>query len=560
METSSARLETQTVDAVVVGAGFAGMYMLYRLREVGLTARVIEAGSDVGGTWYWNRYPGARCDVESLQYQYSFSDALQREWNWTERYAQQPEILEYASHVADRFDLRRDIQFNTRVTAAAYDDARQRWIVDTDAGDRLSAQFCIMATGCLSKPKWPEIPGRESFQGEACHTALWPHEGVDLRGKHVGVIGTGSTAIQAIPRIAEQAAHVTVFQRTPNFSVPAKQEPHDPAYVAQYKDEFEALRRKALRTRGGIISRRPPELSALDVDPEERQRRYAESWEEGVGVLSVFTDLLTNEDANETAASFVRGKIQEIVDDPAIAAALCPTDHPYGTKRPCLDTDYYETYNRDNVRLVDVRKTPIATITPAGLRTLDEDGGGRPGEDFHFDTIIFACGFDAMTGAILAVDIRGREGRSLREKWAAGPRTYMGLSIAGFPNLFTITGPGSPSVLANMIVCIEQHVDWIADCIVHLRERELCAVEATPAAEDAWVDHVNEVADQTLFPRANSWYVGANVPGKPRVFTPYVGGLDVYVEKCDAVAANNYEGFALSPRASAPSLGLVAGP
>ena len=560
METSSARLETQTVDAVVVGAGFAGMYMLYRLREVGLTARVIEAGSDVGGTWYWNRYPGARCDVESLEYQYSFSDALQREWNWTERYAQQPEILEYASHVADRFDLRRDIQFNTRVTAAAYDDARQRWIVDTDAGDRLSAQFCIMATGCLSKPKWPEIPGRESFQGEACHTALWPHEGVDLRGKHVGVIGTGSTAIQAIPRIAEQAAHVTVFQRTPNFSVPAKQEPHDPAYVAQYKDEFEALRRKALRTRGGIISRRPPELSALDVDPEERQRRYAESWEEGAGVLSVFTDLLTNEDANETAASFIRSKIQEIVHDPAVAAALCPTDHPYGTKRPCLDTDYYETYNRDNVRLVDVRATPIETITPAGLRTLDEDGGGRPGEDFHFDTIIFACGFDAMTGAILAVDIRGREGRSLREKWAAGPRTYMGLSIAGFPNLFTITGPGSPSVLANMIVCIEQHVDWIADCIVHLREQELGAVEATPAAEDAWVDHVNEVADQTLFPRANSWYVGANVPGKPRVFTPYVGGLDVYVEKCDAVAANNYEGFALSPRASAPSLSLVTGP
>ncbi len=552
MDTTSAPLESQTadvvtVDAVVVGAGFAGMYMLYRLRELGLTARVIEAGDDVGGTWYWNRYPGARCDVESLEYQYSFSDALQREWNWTERYAQQPEILEYAQHVADRFDLRRDIQFNTRVTAAAYDDARQRWIVETDAGDRLSAQFCIMATGCLSKPKWPEIAGRESFRGEAHHTARWPHEGVDFAGKRVGVIGTGSTAVQAIPRIAEQAAHVTVFQRTPNFSVPAKQEPHDLEFVQQYKDEFQALRRKALRTKGGIIARPPAELSALEVEPEERERRYAESWEEGAGVLSTFTDLLTNEDANETAASFIRSKVREIVHDPAIAAALCPTDHPYGTKRPCLDTDYYQTYNRDNVRLVDVRKSPIETITPTGLRTQDED--------FRFDTLVFACGFDAMTGAILAVDIRGREGRSLREKWAAGPRTYLGLSIAGFPNLFTITGPGSPSVLANMIVCIEQHVDWIADCIVHLRDRELAAIEATPAAEDAWVAHVNELGDQTLYPRAESWYVGANVPGKPRVFTPYVGGLDVYVEKCDAVAANDYEGFALSPRASAPVAG-----
>ena len=393
METSSARLETQTadavtVDAVVVGAGFAGMYMLYRLREVGLTARVIEAGSDVGGTWYWNRYPGARCDVESLEYQYSFSDELQREWNWTERYAQQPEILEYATHVADRFGLRRDIQFNTRVTAAAYDDAQQRWIVDTDAGDRFSAQFCIMATGCLSKPKWPEIAGRESFRGEACHTALWPHEGVDLRGKRVGVIGTGSTAIQAIPRIAEQAAHVTVFQRTPNFSVPAKQEPHDPAYVAQYKDEFPALRRKALRTRGGIVRRPPPELSALDVDPEERRRRYAESWEEGAGVLSAFTDLLTNEDANETAASFVRSKIREIVDDPAIAAALCPTDHPYGTKRPCLDTDYYQTYNRDNVRLVDVPQDPdrdhhSGRPAHAGRRRRRPAGRGLPLRHAH---------------------------------------------------------------------------------------------------------------------------------------------------------------------------------
>ena len=382
METSSAPLESQTadtatVDAVVVGAGFAGMYMLYRLRELGLTARVIEAGDDVGGTWYWNRYPGARCDVESLEYQYSFSDALQREWNWTERYAQQPEILEYASHVADRFDLRRDIQFNTRVTAAAYDDARQRWIVETDAGDRLSAQFCIMATGCLSKPKWPEIAGRESFRGEAYHTARWPHEGVDFAGKRVGVIGTGSTAVQAIPRIAEQAAHVTVFQRTPNFSVPAKQEPHEPAFVQQYKDEFQALRRKARRTRGGIIYQPPPQLSALEVEPEERERLYAQSWEKGAGVLPVFTDLLTNEAANETAASFIRSKVREIVHDPAeIAAALCPTNHPYGTKRPCLDTDYYETYNRDNVRLVDVRKTPIETITPAGLRTR---GRGRPG-------------------------------------------------------------------------------------------------------------------------------------------------------------------------------------
>jgi cyclohexanone monooxygenase len=525
------------VDAVIVGAGFAGLYALHRLRGLRLSARVFEAGSGVGGTWYWNRYPGARCDVESMDYSYSFSDALQQEWRWTERYASQPEILTYINHVADRFDLRRDVQLETRVTSAVFDEATNRWTVETDRGDRVSAQFCIMATGCLSDAQVPDIAGRETFEGRWYHTGKWPHEGVDFTGQRVGVIGTGSSAIQSIPIIARQAAHLFVFQRTPNYSVPARNAPLDPHYEWRVKADYADFRRQARESRVGFVVERAEE-SALAVSPEQRQREYDKRWGRGgLGFSATFADLLTSQDSNDTAAEFFRAKIREIVRDPSIADALTPQGYPLGTKRLCVDTDYYATFNRDNVTLVDLRRTPIEAITPRGVRTRDAE--------YAVDSLVFATGFDAMTGALLKIDIRGRGGLTLRAKWADGPRTYLGIAVAGFPNLFAITGPGSPSVLSNMIVSIEQHVDWIADCIVYLRERDVRAIEASTEAEDEWVAHVNAVGHATLYPRANSWYMGANVPGKPRIFMPYVGGVGVYRQKCDDVAAKGYAGFTL---------------
>jgi len=524
-------------DAVIVGAGFAGLYTLHRLRGLGLSARVFEAGSGVGGTWYWNRYPGARCDVESMDYSYSFSDELQQEWRWTERYASQPEILRYINHVADRFDLRRDVQLETRVTAAVFDEATSRWAIETDRGDRVSAQFCIMATGCLSDAQVPDIKGRETFEGRWYHTGRWPHEGVDFTGHRVGVIGTGSSAIQSIPIIARQAGHMFVFQRTPNYSVPAHNAPLDPDYERRVKASYADFRRQARESRVGFVVERSGD-SALAVAPEERQREYARRWHRGgLGFSATYTDLLTSKEANATAAEFFRARIREIVRNPAVADALTPQDYPLGTKRLCVDTDYYATFNRDNVTLVDLRKTPIEAITPHGVRTRDAE--------YAVDSLVFATGFDAMTGALLKIDIHGRAGRALREKWAAGPRTYLGLTVAGFPNLFMITGPGSPSVLSNMIVSIEQHVDWIADCITYMSTRDLRGIEATAEAEDEWVAHVNEVGHATLYPLAKSWYMGANVPGKPRIFMPYIGGVGVYRQKCDDVAANGYEGFTL---------------
>jgi cyclohexanone monooxygenase len=524
-------------DAVIVGAGFAGMYMLHRLRGLGLTARVFEAGKGVGGTWYWNRYPGARCDVESMDYSYSFSDELQQEWRWSERYSAQPEILRYANHVADRFDLRRDIQFETRVTAAAFDEVASRWTVETDRGDRVSSRFCIMATGCLSDAQVPDIKGRESFAGKWYHTGRWPHEGVDFTGRRVGIIGTGSSAIQSIPLIAKQAAHLVVFQRTPNYSMPAQNAPLDPAYEERVKATYADFRRQARESRVGFVTERSGD-SALAVPEAERRREYEKRWSRGgLGFSAAYTDLLTSKEANDTAAEFFRAKIRNIVRDPEVARTLTPTDYPLGTKRLCVDTGYYDTFNRDNVTLVDLRKTPIEAITPRGVRTSEAE--------YAVDDLVFATGFDAMTGALLAIDIRGRGGRRLREAWAAGPRTYLGLSIAGFPNLFTITGPGSPSVLSNMIVSIEQHVDWIADCLAYLDRQGHASIEATAEAQEAWVQHVNEVGHMTLYPLARSWYMGANVPGKPRVFMPYIGGVGVYRQKCDEVAAKSYEGFAL---------------
>jgi cyclohexanone monooxygenase len=526
------------VDAVVVGAGFAGLYTLYRLRELGVSARAFEAGGDLGGTWYWNRYPGARCDVESLEYSFSFSKELEQEWEWTEKYATQPEILRYANHVADRFDLRNSIQFSTRVTSALFDEAAKRWTVTTDRGDQVSAQFCIMATGCLSTPKFPEIPGLETFEGPWYHTGRWPHEGVELTGQRVGVVGTGSSGIQSIPVFAEQATDVTVFQRTPNFCFPAGNKPLEPSVQDAMKANYPTHRQEA-RESGFGIPVELPEQSALEVDPAERQVMYEERWGRGnlVAIMLAYTDLISVKEANDTAAEFVHSKIRQIVEDPELAELLCPKDHPVGTKRPCLDTNYYATYNRSNVHLIDVRATPLVEITPNGIRTTQKD--------YEFDTIIFATGFDAMTGAVTRIDIRGTNGQSLKDKWASGPRTYLGISTAGFPNFFTITGPGSPSVLSNMMVSIEQHVDWITDCIRYVRARGISAIDATAAAEEEWVQHVREVGETTLYPLANSWYMGSNVAGKPRVFMPYIGGVGVYRQKCDEVAANDYEGFAL---------------
>lgn len=528
------------LDAVIVGAGFAGLYMLHRLRGLGLSAKVFEAGTGVGGTWYWNRYPGARCDVESMDYSYSFSDELQQEWRWTERYAAQPEILKYINHVADRFDLRRDIQFETRVTSAAFDEDACRWTIQTDRGDRVPARFCIMATGCLSDAQVPDFKGLESFAGKWYHTGRWPHEGVDFTGLRVAIIGTGSSAIQSTPIIARQASHLYVFQRTPNYSVPAHNAPLDPEYERRVKAGYAEFRRQARESRVGFVMERSGD-SALAVPAEERQREYEKRWGKGgLGFSATYTDILTSQEANDTAAQFFRAKIREIVHDPKVADLLTPRDYPLGTKRLCVDTGYYATFNRGNATLVDVRESPIEAITPQGVRTGEAE--------YAVDAIVFATGFDAMTGALLNIDLRGRGGRTLQDAWAAGPRTYLGIAVAGFPNLFAITGPGSPSVLSNMIVSIEQHVDWIADCLSHLRTRGHASIEATAAAQEAWVQHVNEVGHMTLYPRAASWYMGANIPGKPRIFMPYIGGVGVYREKCAEVAAKGYEGFALDGR------------
>jgi cyclohexanone monooxygenase len=523
------------LDAVIVGAGFAGVYMLHRLRGLGLEARVFEAGSGIGGTWFWNRYPGARCDIESMEYSYQFSEELQQDWEWTERYATQPEILRYVNHVADRFGLRDGIQLNTRVESARYDESEGRWTVETDGGETYWARFCVMATGCLSSTNRPDFPGLDSFEGETYHTGAWPHEGVDFSGKRVGVIGTGSSAIQSIPLIAEQAELLTVFQRTPNYSIPAHNQPLDPAQVAKIKAEYPEFRARNAQSSFGASFGINEELAA-ETSPEALRGEYEKRWEYGgLPFLGAYGDLLFDAGANETAQDFIRSKIRELVDDPAVAELLSP-DTVVGCKRLCVDTNYYATYNQPHVKLVDVSENPIERITPKGLRTA--------GVDHEFDAIVFATGFDAMTGALDRIDIRGRTGQRLKDKWSAGPRTYLGLMVAGFPNLFTITGPGSPSVLSNMLPSIEQHVNWIADCVAFLNGEDLSVIEAQTAAEDAWVDHVNEVADETLFRSCNSWYVGANVPGKPRVFTPYLGYAD-YVEKCDDVVAKRYEGFEL---------------
>ncbi len=528
----------EELDAVVVGAGFAGLYMLYRLRKQGLSVKVFEAGDDVGGTWYWNKYPGARCDVESMHYSYSFDPELEQEWEWTEKYAGQPEILSYIRHVADRYDLRKDVVLQAKVTQASFDEATSRWHVRTDQGHEVSAQYCIMAVGCLSVPKYPEVPGLDKFSGPWYHTALWPDRQVDFSGHRLGVIGTGSSGIQSIPFLAQQARELTVFQRTPNYILSAFNAPLDPGLAAEIKATYPELREAARNSIFGIAVEMPTK-SALEVSEDERRAAYQRGWDRGHlnAVVQAFTDLIFNEESNETAAEFIREQVRSKVDDPETARKLEPRGYPFSTKRPCLDTGYYETYNRDNVRLVDLRDEDILEITETGVRT-------SAGE-YAFDSLVIATGFDAMTGALLNIDIKGKESVSLRDKWRDGPGTYLGLAMSGFPNLFTITGPGSPSVLSNMIVSIEQHVEWIGDLIDYLATHDRTVAEAADTAEKEWTDHVRMVSEATLFPRADSFYIGANVPGKPRVFMPYAGGVAGYREKCEWVADNGYDGFVL---------------
>jgi len=529
------------LDAIIVGAGFSGLYMLHRLRKLGLSVRVYEQGGGVGGTWYWNRYPGARCDSESVYYMFTdhMSEDLLSEWNWTERYAAQPEILRYLEFAADKMDLRRDIQFNARVTSAVYNGDRSTWDIGLQDGTSASARFLVTAVGCLSSTNTPRFSGAQTFAGQSYHTGAWPHEPVDLSGKRVAVIGTGATAVQAVPEIAKEAAHVWVFQRTPNYDIPGRNRPLSADYSASVKADYPDLWRKA-RESGFGLPYQVAERSAVDYSPEDRERIYEAAWEKGgfyMG-LDTFSDFLVNAASNETISEFVRGKIREMVRDPGVAELLAPKDHPFFTKRPPLENGYYEAFNRDNVTLVDVRTAPIQEITPNGVRT--------SGTEYDVDIIVYATGFDAMTGALFGMGITGRDGQALATKWAEGPLTYLGLTTTGFPNLFMITGPQSPSVLSNMPVAIEQNVEWIAGLIEHMREHGLDAADPAQDAEDQWVAHHNQVAAATLLPGTDSWWVGANIPGKPRTLYPYVGGVGPFRQICEDIAADGYRGMTFS--------------
>jgi cyclohexanone monooxygenase len=536
MSSSTRQAPPAKVDVLVVGAGFGGLAMLHRLRREGFHTHVIEAASGIGGTWFWNRYPGARCDVDSADYSYSFSDELQQEWCWSERYATQPEILRYIDHVADRFDLRRDITLDTRMTEAAWDEAGSRWEVRTEPGDRISARYLIMATGCLSATKRPDLDGIEDFAGEVVHTADWPADGVELAGRRVGIVGTGSSGIQVIPEIADEVAELYVFQRTPNFSVPARHRPLTDAERRAIVTEYPQRRERARLSPTGLAAVVPNPQSALEVTDAERHAHYEKWWDSaGFGFLLSYSDLLTSRAANDTAAEFIRAKIGERVKDPTLAEKLMPHGYPYGTKRPCVDNGYYETFNRPNVRLVDLLSTPLTKATRTSLGTTETE--------YPLDVVIFATGFDAMTGSLLRPTIRGRGGVSLREHWRAGPLTYLGVTTAGFPNLFIVAGPGSPSLLGNVLVSIEQHVDWISDLLTRVRAEGASSVDTSPEAELAWVRHVNDTASAMLYSDADSYYLGAEVPGKPRVFMPYAGGLRRYRRECDEVAAAGYRGL-----------------
>jgi cation diffusion facilitator CzcD-associated flavoprotein CzcO len=534
-------MSTQTpdpYDVIVVGAGFAGLYALHALRERGFRVIVLERGDGVGGTWFWNRYPGARCDVESMYYSYSFSTELEQEWTWSEKYATQPEILAYLEHVADRFDLRPDIRLRSDVVSADFESQDSTWTVRTGDGQAFVAPYLVMATGNLSNGRTPALPGLASFEGTVIHTGDWPHEGHDFAGQRVAVIGTGSSGIQAIPEIAREADHVVVLQRTPSFSIPARNAPLSPEVIADVKSRYPEIRETARWASTGSPYP-PPELKALDSHPAEREKRYEDLWSMGgPRIMGAYADLLVRQEANDTLAEFVRSKIDDMVDDPDTATRLKPHGYPLGAKRVCVDTDYYRTYNRSNVELIDLRDSPIDEVTTTGISVA--------GRLVEVDVIVFATGYDAMTGALTRMDLRGADGQLLRTAWEDGAGAYLGVAVAGFPNMFLITGPGSPSVIGNVVVAIEQHVEWIAEHLTHLRQRGLTRSEARDGAVRDWMDHVEKVASATLFPTANSWYLGANIPGKPRRFLPYIGGGGAFRRMCDEVAGDNYRGFDLA--------------
>ena len=527
------------LDVAVAGAGFAGIYAVHAFRSAGLTVRAFEAGSGIGGTWFWNRYPGARCDVESKDYSYSFSPELEQDWSWSERYPAQPEVLRYLNHVADRFGLWPDIQLNTRVTAASWDADLAEWTLTTDDGASVTARFFVSAVGCLSAYQVPSLPGLETFAGPWYHTSRWPADGVDFTGLRVGLIGTGSTGIQVAPEIAAVAEHLYVFQRTANFAVPNRNGATDPAWEAGFKADYRSYRKQAQKSFLGVPiagTGRP----ALAEPPAEVQRTLMERWQAGGGMpfLGAYTDVLVDRDANDIVAEFMRDRIRETVADPAVAELLLPRTYPVGSKRLCQSDDYFAMFNRPNVTLVDIRSAPLTSVSARGLRTADAF--------YELDALVFATGFDAISGALNRIDVRGVGGVPLAEKWSAGPRAYLGVAPAGFPNMFIVTGPGSPSVFSNMVLSIEQHVEWIGDCLAWVRGLGARAVEATEQAAADWTDHVQQVASHTLHPRAASWYMGANIPGKPRIFLPYIGGVGNYRDRCAAVAASGYEGFILS--------------
>lgn len=526
------------LDVLVVGAGFSGLYALHRLREMGRRVHLIEADSDVGGVWYRNRYPGARCDIESVDYCYSFSNEIVQEWTWTERYPAQPEILAYINYVADRFDLRSGITFETRVSSLTFNDATNRWTAQTDRGDTVVASCLIMATGQLSVPQLPDITGIRDFTGEIFHTGAWPKEGADLTGKRVGVIGTGSSGVQVVPQIAKQARELFVFQRTAHYAIPARNRPLDPEFVADLKGRFEEYREVARHHPGGT-HRILGEDSALDIDPAALEEAFQGHWESGgPDILASFRDLRTDEEAAERAGAFVRSKIREIVTDAEVADSLCPKGYPFGSKRLVLEIDYYTSYNRDNVTLVDLAKSPIDRVTSSSVRTQDSE--------YELDVLVLATGFDALTGALFDIDIRGVGGQTLKDAWVDGPQTFLGIGTHGFPNMFMVAGAGSPSVLSNMLISIEQHIEWITDFIEYLHKNDLHRAEADLDSQQAWGVEVHAIASKTLFMKGNSWYIGANVAGKPRVFTLYLGGVGHYRDVCDRVAADDYAGFTTS--------------
>ena len=536
-------LDAEPLDVAVIGAGFAGLYLVYRLREQGFSVHGFERAGGVGGTWYWNRYPGARCDSEIMYYSFSFLPDLEQEWPLTERSPGQPDILRYLEEVADRLALRKDFTFGADVTAIDFDEAANRWTLRTAQGHRATARYVVTAVGCLSAANQPSFPGSDTFHGRSLHTGNWPRDPVDFTGKRVAVIGTGASGIQAIPVIAGQAAHLTVFQRTAQFTIPAQNGPLDEQFVALWKQNYPEWRRRARHSAAGFPY--PVSItSALEVSEPERLATFEAAWGAGgfTFLSGTFRDLSLNEEANKTAADFVRAKIDETVHDPQVADMLKPRDFPIGTKRLPLDTNYYETFNRPNVTLVDLKRTPVTELTATGITT----SAGH----HEVDVIVYATGFDALTGPLEGLGIRGRAGLALRDAWREGPRTYLGLAVPGFPNLFTITGPGSPSVLSNMPVAIEQHVEWIADCLAWLRGHRAEVIEATGQAATDWTDHVQQIASETLYPKAASWYMGANIPGKPRIFLPYIGGVGTYRDHCAAVAASGYRGFTLTGEAT----------